>query len=155
MKLNECAICQLLPNKNPILSTQYWEVNIAPDQGYLGRCYVTLKQHKGDLAELTNEEWLDYARVVKNIESAITLAFGAKLFNWSCLMNNAFQIQPATPHIHWHLRPRYESSVEFENSRFDDPLFGYHYDREQVKKVPDEMLNSIKAAIKEKLTQTT
>jgi diadenosine tetraphosphate (Ap4A) HIT family hydrolase len=151
MKLDECGICKLLPNSDPLFDTQYWEVIIAPDQGYLGRCYVTLKEHKGDLAELTKAEWLDYAEVVKKVEEAIRSAFGAIVFNWSCLMNNAFQVSPATPHIHWHLRPRYDKTNSIDGIVFKDPLFGYHYNTGQSQKVSDETLSHIQAKIKESL----
>ncbi len=120
---------------------------MAPDQGYLGRCYVTLKDHKTDMAELTNDEWLEFAGVVKRLEAGMREAFGATLFNWSCLMNNAFQVSPALPHVHWHVRPRYEKAVIFEGEEFTDPLFGHHYDPGQTKKVSDDMLNSIKQKI--------
>lgn len=152
MELNKCGICRLLPNGDPILNTQYWQVIIAPDQGYLGRCYVTLKEHKGDLAELTREEWLDYAEIVKKLETAVRSAFGAIVFNWGCLMNNAFQVSPATPHIHWHLIPRYDKTIDFDGMGFIDPLFGHHYDREQSQKVSEETLRRIQAKIKENLS---
>ncbi|MEP7205073.1 MAG: HIT family protein [Candidatus Saccharibacteria bacterium] len=152
MKLDKCGICQFLPNKKPIFETKYWEINIAPDQGYLGRCYVTLKEHKGDLAELTKEEWLDYAEIVKKLEGAIRLAFGAIVFNWGCLMNNAFQVSSATPHIHWHLRPRYDQTVHFDGTDFVDPLFGFHYDRAQTKKVSNETLSNLQSKIQENLS---
>jgi len=105
------------------------------------------------LAELTREEWLDYADIVKKLEQAIRLAFGAVVFNWGCLMNNAFQVSPATPHIHWHLRPRYDKTVNFDGLEFIDPLFGYHYDRAQSQKVSDETLNNIQSKIQENISQ--
>ena len=103
------------------------------------------------MAELTNEEWLDFAQIVKSLEQAIRLAFDARLFNWSCLMNNAFQHNPATPHVHWHFRPRYDKTVSIDGIDFEDPLFGHHYDREQSLKVSGETLSHIQAKIKENL----
>ena len=151
MKIKECGICQLLLNSDPIFRTKYWEIIIAPDQGYLGRCYVTLIEHKADLAELTEEEWLDYVEIVKKIEEAIRSAFGAIVFNWGCFMNTAFQVSPATPHVHWHLRPRYDKTISFDGIDFRDPLFGYHYDTGQSHKVSEGTLSNIRAKIKENL----
>lgn len=148
-KIDDCDICSLLPMSDPVLETEYWVASMGPEQGYLGRAYVTLKVHKGDMAELTDDEWLDFSKVVKKLESSIKSAFNPQLFNWTCLMNNAFQHKPALPHVHWHLRPRYENTVNFDGINFVDPLFGYHYDRGQSNIVPDETLAKIVAAVKE------
>ena len=153
MNDNHCKLCTLLPTLDPIFETDYWKVILNLDQGYLGRCFVTLKEHKEDISELTNEEWLDFGATVKRIESAIKQAFSAEMFNWTCLMNNAYQTKPATPHIHWHLRPRYSTSVEFSDLEFTDPEFGHHYDREQRFYAEDDVLTQIKEEIKSKIVQ--
>lgn len=129
MNDDTCEVCAALPSNTVLYETESWVASLNANQAYLGRCYVTLKQHKGDLAELSSGEWLEFADLVKIIESAIRKTFGSTLFNWSCLMNNAFQTNPARPHVHWHLRPRYEHSVEFNGITFSDVSFGHHYDR--------------------------
>lgn len=151
MNVEQCEVCTILPSNDPILETQNWVVSLSPDQGYLGRCYVTLKAHKGDLADLTKEEWLDFTEIVKKIEKAIRKAFGAELFNWGCLMNDAFKIDPPKPHVHWHLRPRYRHSINFAGEKFEDPLFGYHYERGQSRKASAKVLENIKQEIQSKL----
>jgi diadenosine tetraphosphate (Ap4A) HIT family hydrolase len=70
---------------------------LAPDQGYLGRSYVTLRDHKGHLAALSWQEWGEYANIVLRLERACVKALNATLFNWSCLLNNAYQKTPHTP----------------------------------------------------------
>lgn len=104
------------------------------------------------MAELTIEEWLDFAEIVKKLEKAIRSAYGAQLFNWGCLMNNAFQYNPAKPHVHWHFRPRYDKTISIDGIDFVDPMFAHHYDRAQSQKVPVENLNRIKVTIREKLS---
>lgn len=151
MKVDGCETCLFLPQNNPVIETENWAVTLSPDQGYLGRCYVTLKEHKEDLADLTNEEWLEFGEVVKKLEKAIRLAFNAQVFNWGCLMNNAFQHSPAKPHVHWHMRPRYDQTVSFDGIDFTDPLFGHHYGREHSQKVSDETLEHIRNTIKENI----
>jgi len=147
--ITTCEVCVILPETVPLFETNKWTISLSPDQGYLGRCYVTLKEHKANMSELTNEEWLEFANIVKKLESGIRGAFGATIFNWGCLMNNAFQVSPSFPHVHWHLRPRYQKTVNFEGVEFVDPLFGYHYDREQSNKVSENILNSIRHKIQE------
>lgn len=146
-----CEVCTVLPTNHPIFETERWMVSLSSDQGYLGRCYVTLKEHKSDLADLTTEEWLEFSGVVKTLEEATRQAFGATLFNWGCLMNNAFQSSPALPHIHWHVRPRYQKPVLFEDIEFVDPEFGHHYDRQQKNIVDEITLRKIRSTIQEML----
>lgn len=112
-----------------IWETEHWRVVLAEKQTYLGRCAVDLKRDGGSLSELTEEEWADFAMVVRRLERAITKAFGAKMFNWTCLMNKAFQLEEPHPHVHWHCRPRYDRLVHLAGVHFADPNFGHHYNR--------------------------
>ena len=112
-----------------VFQTEFWNVFLAPDQRYLGRCYVSLKRHCGSLTDLRDEEWMDFKELVKRLEGALRKSFGATLFNWGCLMNNAFQEKPYNPHVHWHFRPRYEHEVRFADETFIDKEFGHHYAR--------------------------
>lgn len=113
-----------------VYSTEFWEIIIATDQTYLGRCVVLLKRDCGDLAEVNREEFTDLLEnVIQKLEKACTEAFGAKMFNWACLMNNAYQEPDPKPQVHWHFRPRYDHPVEFAGETFEDPNFGHHYKR--------------------------
>ena len=55
-------------------------------------------------------------------------------------MNNSYQKKPYTPHVHWHFRPRYEQPVTINNVTFEDPEFGFHYDRDQHNEVDAKTL---------------
>ena len=104
---------------------------------------MLLREHKGDLASLSDEEWLDFAQVTKGLERAIRNAFGADMFNWSCLMNDAYKKDPPSPHVHWHVRPRYKDPVEFEGMTFNDNDFAHHYDRSEPDKAGQELQDAI------------
>jgi diadenosine tetraphosphate (Ap4A) HIT family hydrolase len=147
----KCIYCEK-PNENELIfETEFWQVILSSDQGYLGRCYVILKRHCGDLAELTDEEWLDFSEVVKKLESALKKSFNATMFNWTCLMNNAYQSESPNPHVHWHFRPRYNHKVEFAGLIFEDPEFGHHYDRTRKQEVAKDIKIKILEKIKENL----
>ncbi|MFA6252131.1 MAG: HIT family protein [Candidatus Paceibacterota bacterium] len=112
-----------------IFETTHWNVILMPNQNYLGYCSVSLKRRDcGDLADLTNEEMLDFLQLVKKLENALRKAFNATMFNWTCLMNLSYQNNPPTPHMHWHFRPRYDHKVIFAGIEFIDQSFGQHYD---------------------------
>ena len=124
---------------------------LSPDQGYLGRSYVTLKNHKSNLSELSKNEWEEYSDIVKLLENACAKAFNAVMFNWSCLLNNAYQEVPAQPHVHWHFRPRYELLQHIASTTFNDPDFGHHYNRNQRDFIDDPtrelIVNQLRAAL--------
>lgn len=117
-------------NDRLVFETKFWEVFLMEKQLYLGRCVVVLKRDCGDLADITEDEVLDFLSLVKKLESLIRKTFNATMFNWGCLMNNAYQVSPAKPQVHWHFRPRYQDSVELNGQIFQDPNFGHHYLRE-------------------------
>ena len=75
------------------------------------------------------------------------------MFNWSCLMNNAYQVSPAKPQVHWHFRARYENTVNFAGQMFTDPNFGHHAlsSEDKVRKVPRKFLRAINKELQKNL----
>ncbi|OGM19598.1 hypothetical protein A2685_01280 [Candidatus Woesebacteria bacterium RIFCSPHIGHO2_01_FULL_37_10] len=134
-----------------IFETKHWEVYLNPDQYCLGRSVVVAKRDVGSMSDLKEEEWIDFAKLVKRFESGFKEAFGATMFNWTCLMNNAYQSLPPNPHVHWHFRPRYAKSVKFEGIKFDDKEFGHHYAKGTDFEVPEKVFLKIIKRIKESL----
>lgn len=132
-----------------VLETQYWKIVLIPNQLYLGRSVLVLKRPCGDLADLSQTEVLDFFELVKKLQNALKLAFGATMFNWECLMNNAYLSNPAKPQVHWHFRARYKNTVEFGGQEFSDPNFGHHpiNDEDGKMLVPRELLGEISKEI--------
>ena len=132
-----------------IFETEFFQVILnSEDQYYLGRGLVILKEEKGSLSDLTTEEWIDFSKVVKRYESALKQAFNATMFNWTCLMNNAYKQNPYNPHVHWHVRPRYDHKVIFEGVEWEDKEFGHHYARGIDKMSPEKTILKIIEEIK-------
>lgn len=148
-RLANCRICKA---NNSFYETKFWKISISEDQTYLGRCYVALKRHCGDLKDLTDEEIIDFRDLVNKLETAIRKSFNATMFNWTCLMNNAYQEKNPEPHVHWHMRPRYELKITFENEVFEDVEFGQHYLREGKHNVSEDLRNKIAEEIKKNLS---
>lgn len=143
----------MLDKRPKILETPLWEVILMEDQRYLGRCVLVLKRSCGDLAELKQEEILDFFDLVKKLEAALRKTFDATMFNWGCLMNDAYQETPPNPQVHWHFRPRYNHPVQFAGQTFTDPNFGHHYLREpkDAYLAPSDLLQLIATEIKKNL----
>jgi diadenosine tetraphosphate (Ap4A) HIT family hydrolase len=131
-----------------ILKTKYWKIDICNDQAYLGRGYITLLRKCKNLSGLTKQEQSDFFCIVKKLERAVKLSFGAEMFNWSCLMNGAYQEENPNPQVHWHFRPRYKNKINFEGITFEDKEFGGHYNDKRQFLVSDEILDKIANKIK-------
>lgn len=107
-----------------VFETTHWKVLLNSNQMYFGRCVVVLKRDCSDLADVTKEEMLDFLFVVRRLETRIKNKLGATMFNWSCLMNNAYR-DGETPQVHWHCLPRYKNPVRFGDFTITDPNFGF------------------------------
>lgn len=148
----ECLHCKSSnQDKDFVFETEHWIAFLAPEQDYLGRFQIEVKGHKGSLSELSAEEWTDFGVLVKKYEAVIKKTFGAEMFNWTCLMNNAYQEEHPNPHVHWHVRPRYNKPIQFAGQEFTDPDFGKHYDRERRTVASDELFQKIREEIKKNL----
>lgn len=153
MTNQDCEICLILQSNNDdivIIKTDYWRVVLQRNQAYLGQSFVTLLDHKSSLSELTSNEWNDYEVLVSKLENGIRDAFGAKHFNWACLMNEAHRESPATPHAHWHVFPRYNHTVTVNNVTFKDIEFGHHYQPREFS-VNRQTLEQIAAELQKRL----
>lgn len=108
------------------LTTKYWKVVMVDDQMYLGRLVIKTIAPRVSLPDITEEEQKDFFVLIKKLESFYTEKIGATMFNYSCLMNNAYR-DGETPHVHYHFRPRYKNPVTILGYTFTDPNFGEHY----------------------------
>lgn len=142
-----------------VLKSSYWTAYVMDDQLYLGRLVVVLNtppnrrvEHLRDIPIVAH---IDLLQIVSVLENSLIRAFNATMFNWCCLMNNAYQEAEPKPHVHWHFRPRYNRPVEFQGLTFQDPNFGHHYLREDGHRrlVDEEMklkiADAIRAAVRE------
>jgi diadenosine tetraphosphate (Ap4A) HIT family hydrolase len=146
----ECEICTTLEDPQvgqTVFSTRWWRVVLNSDQAYLGHAFITLTEHKASLTELTNEQWQDLLTVIRKYENACRVAFDATLFNWVCLMNDAYKEAAPTPHVHWKVRPRYLKAPLVGAYRYSDPNFGHHYDKHATRIVEDMMLEEIRGKL--------
>lgn len=106
--------------------TNNWKIVLCDDQRYLGYLIIKTKVPRLHLPDLTVDEQLDFFVLIKKLESFFVEKIGATMFNYSCLMNNAYR-DSETPHVHYHFRPRYKTSVKVLGQEFSDPNFGEHY----------------------------
>ncbi len=120
-----CEYCGIGGYGKLIIEKTYWEIYLAPSQRYLGTCVIAIKRHCSSLSELEEEEWMEFSKIVREMEFVLDEIFKPTLFNWSCFKNAAYRVVNPDPEVHWHLIPRYNREVEFHGIKFKDPNFGY------------------------------
>ena len=152
----ECGICPLLVGQtvaddNVILQTERWVAVLDRNQCYLGKSFITLRQHKETLSDLDEADWTELRQVICQIEQAVKAAFGADVCNWECLMNNAVKAGQPT-HVHWHLYPRYLGGATFAGEEFPDPKWPRHLE-DAVHMAGDEAFREIMQALRSQLTR--
>jgi len=150
----DCEICPLLVGQtaaddNVILQTERWVAVLDRNQCYLGKSFITLRQHKQTLSELDEADWAELRHVIRQLEQAVKGAFGADVCNWECLMNNAVKAGRPT-HVHWHLYPRYLGGATFAGEEFPDPKWPRHLESGEHR-VSEELFGKIVLAVQENL----
>lgn len=112
--LNNCPLCQPCPH--PILwQDDFCRVVLLQDEDYPAYCRVELLSH---IKEMTDLEPQQRARVMKTVfavEMALRELFNPTKINLASLGNK-------TPHIHWHIIPRFEHDKHFPNSHWGEAL---------------------------------
>ena len=59
-----------------------------------------------------------------------------------------------TPHVHFHIFPRYKAPVEFAGQTFSDSRYGDHYDPHEDRALNDDAAqDALLAALRHALTQ--
>lgn len=152
----KCEICPLLVGQtaaddNVILQTERWVAVLDKNQCYLGKSFITLRQHKETLSDLDEADWMELHHVIRQLERAVKEAFGADVCNWECLMNNAVKAGQPT-HVHWHLYPRYLGGATFAGEEFPDLKWPRHLEN-AVHMVGDETFHEIMQALRSQLTR--
>lgn len=152
--MDHCDWCSLSEEDRQfqLYESRSWSVFLADEQDYIGRCILVLKRHCGSLSELTDDEWEELHSLVCKVEACLKAVLGAALCNWSCLMNSFFKEAEPDPHLHVHVRPRYDKPVMLNGNTYTDSEFGHHYalnrsgaipaeDREEVYHLMKDWLN--------------
>ena len=104
---------------------KYWEVIYFDKcQDFLGRCIIACK--KESLPEVTIEEWAELSILEKELERVCKKLFNATMFNFCCLMNNAYR-DNTKPNVHFWFYPRYRDEVKIFDKVFKDLHFGYNF----------------------------
>ena len=92
-------------------------------QEFPGNCIISCGKEK--LSDLTNEDWIELGIIEKELERITKKLFDATMYNFACLMNNAYR-DGEKPHVHFHFIPRYKGERMILNKKYKDKHFGYN-----------------------------
>ena len=102
-----------------------WEVVFVDwCQEFVGQCIVS--SNKESLSELTVDEWTELGELEKELERVCKKLFNTTMFNFACLMNNAYK-DGEKPHVHFQFIPRYKDELNLFNKKYKDKHFGFNF----------------------------
>tara|TARA_B100000780_G_C21085225_1_gene437159 strand:+ start:318 stop:743 length:426 start_codon:yes stop_codon:yes gene_type:complete len=112
-KLKNCSLC--LPSEYPLIwSNSDLRVVLINDNSYPGYCRVESIHHVKEMTDLSNTNRQEFMRIVFIIESVLRIHLTPEKINLATLGN-------ITPHLHWHIIPRYKLDNHFPKSIWSDP----------------------------------
>lgn len=107
-----CPLCQ--PSPHDILwQDDFCRVVLLNDVDYPAYCRVELIQHIKEMTDLTPADRARTMKVVFAVETAIREVIKPDKINLASLGNK-------TPHMHWHIIPRFEADKHFPNSHWGE-----------------------------------
>ena len=139
-----CTLCP--PTRGVILADDHWTLVLNDNQATLGRVFFALNRHETDVAALSDAEVLSLWAFVREAKAALSALFAPDHFNYMFLMN-------LTPHVHFHIFPRYARSIEFAGQTFTDHRYGDHYDPAESRTLDASTEEALIAALRPALTQ--
>ena len=107
-KCNNCALC--VTQKYPVIwSNHLLRILLINDQNYRGYCRVDLINHVKEITDLDKEPRNKFMGVIFQTEQIIKEYLHPDKINLASLGN-------ITPHLHWHIIPRYFNDNHFPDS---------------------------------------
>ena len=109
-----CPLCQ--PSPREILwQDDFCRVVLLNDADYPAYCRVELIEHIKEMTDLPPENRLRMMKVVFAVETAMREIIQPDKINLASLGNK-------TPHLHWHVVPRFADDKHFPNSHWGEAV---------------------------------
>lgn len=109
-----CALC--VPSPHDILwQDDFCRIVLLNDADYPAYCRVELLAHVKEMTDLAPVQRARMMKVVFAVETALREMFNPDKINLASLGNK-------TPHIHWHVIPRFEKDKHFPNSHWGEAM---------------------------------
>ncbi len=112
--MSVCALC--VPTPHVILwQDDFCRVVLLNDADYPAYCRVELIEHIIEMTDLAPLQRTRMMKMVFAVETALREIFNPDKINLASLGNK-------TPHVHWHVIPRFENDKHFPNSHWGEAV---------------------------------
>lgn len=91
----------------------YWFWLLRPEQVTLGSSLLITKEYYSKYSDLTRELFLEFEKIVKDVEKTLSETFNYDKINYLMLMMN-------DPSVHYHVIPRYSKPIVFKGEQYFD-----------------------------------
>lgn len=98
-----------------------WNISLRPQQSTIGSLILSLSRPCISFADLAEQEAVELGQAFKVIEILYATTFKPQKINYLALMMIDSQ-------VHYHVLPRYESNVIFDNISFKDQCWPKPFD---------------------------
>jgi diadenosine tetraphosphate (Ap4A) HIT family hydrolase len=112
MATQACVFCDSLGGEL-IWQDDFCRVVLVEDTHYIGFCRVILNQHVKEMTDLAPEERARIMNVTFVVEAVLREVLQPEKINLASLGNK-------TPHIHWHVIPRFKLDTHFPETIWSD-----------------------------------
>ena len=136
---NNCALCAETSSEL-LWQDDFCRVVLLNDVDYPGYCRVELLAHVKEMTDLPIQQRSQLMKVVYVVEQVLRDVLQPSKINLASLGNK-------TPHLHWHVVPRFEDDKHFPNSHWGEALRENTYNAlsEQTKgSLKTAIVNSLK-----------
>lgn len=134
--MNPCELCDT-PGGEVLWRDDLCRVVLVNEPDYPGFCRVIMNAHVKEMTDLTEAQRTQLMRVVFTTETVLRETLRPDKINLASLGN-------MTPHLHWHVIPRFAGDRHFPN-----PIWG----APQRESRPQGQLNLIAGILKSALAQ--
>lgn len=140
-KWNDQIINGIHPSFVQEMETGY--VILAEHQYFKGYSLFLSKKHAAELHDLTNEERMTFLKEMSLVSQAVANAFKPVKLNYELLGN-------LTPHLHWHIIPRYKTDAHPEKSIWElDKQIIFNNDTIPDVQERNQLIKMLQTAIKQ------
>lgn len=112
--MNTCDLCKASPH-TILWQDDFCRVVLLSDKDYPAYCRVELIEHLKEMTDLAPHQRARMMKTVFAVELALREVTHADKINLASLGNK-------TPHVHWHVIPRFENDKHFPNSHWGETV---------------------------------
>jgi len=111
--MTDCPLCTPSPQTDILFQDDFCRVILLNDTDYPAYCRIELLAHVKEMTDMPPESRARMMKTVFAVETAMREVIKPDKINLASLGNK-------TPHLHWHVIPRFENDKHFPNSHWGD-----------------------------------